>query len=191
MLREGEMRIILVLLAFVALTLRAEEKSAEANVMEKFEPGKEHDELKKLEGKYDVIIKVWMDPNAAPEESKASAEFKMEKNGKFLKQEFKGQMMGKPYTATGYDGFDRTVNKYVSVWIDDFSTQVLNLQGETRDGGKTIEFTGDQHCPLNGKVMKMRTVHKQIDADSFTLEMYAAMDGNEQKSMEATYKRKK
>jgi hypothetical protein len=39
--------------------------------------------------------------------------------------------------------------------------------------------------------MKMRTVHKQIDADSFTLEMYASMDGNEQKSMEATYKRKK
>ena len=160
-------------------------------VMEKMQPGPEHGELKKREGKYDVAVKMWMDPKAPPQESKAKAEMKMVMNGKFLKQEYKGEMMGKPFTGIGYEGFDRVANKYTSTWLDDFSTQAMLAHGESKDGGKTIVFTGEFACPMTGGMVKYRNVYKQIDDDKFTFEMYQTQDGKESKGMELTYTRKK
>jgi len=160
--------------------------------MEKFQPGKEHEAFKKLEGSYDVAVKMWEDPTKPPTESKATAEFKMVLNGRWLKLEYKGEIMGKLFTGLGYDGFDRTTGKYVSVWMDDFSTTMMHSTGTSKDSGKTIEYTGEMGCPMEeGKVVKTRQVHKEESADKFIFEMYMTIDGKEMKGMELTYTRKK
>ncbi|MBI3829182.1 MAG: DUF1579 domain-containing protein [Planctomycetes bacterium] len=184
--------------AALAGLVRAEEKqdaaAAEmAKMMEKMQPGKEHEGLKKLEGQYDVAVKMWMEPGKDPLEGKASAEFKMVMNGRYLKQDYKGDMMGKPYTGIGYEGFDRVTGKYTSAWIDDFGTSMMTVTGASKDGGKTIEFTGEQgDCMNEGKTVKLRCVHKVVSDDQFVFEMYhTGGDGKEAKDMELTYTRKK
>ncbi|HYF49273.1 MAG TPA: DUF1579 domain-containing protein [Planctomycetota bacterium] len=168
-----------------------QDPKAMAAMMEKFAPGKEHEALAKLAGKYDVTVKMWMEPGKDPVESKAEAEFTMELKGRYLKQTFKGTMMGQPFTGVGYDGFDRASNKYTATWMDDFSTTMMYMTGTSKDGGKTVEYTGEQTCPMTGQMIKTRTVHKTVDDDTFTFEMYQTHDGKEMKGMELTYKRKK
>jgi hypothetical protein len=165
--------------------------AAPEELMEKFRPGKEHESLKKLAGSYDVTLKMWMEPGKDPVETKGAAEFTMEMNGRYLKQVFKGTMMGQPFTGVGYDGFDRTVNKYVGTWLDDFSTQIMFAFGTSKDDGKTIEYVGELGDPISGKMIKTRNVHKTIDDDSFTFEMYQTHGDKEIKCMELVYKRKK
>src|SRR4051794_25583712 len=108
------MRIVAMLVLAIGLCggVRAADAAPE-ELMEKFRPGKEHEVLKKLAGSYDVTFKMWMEPGKDPVETKATAEFTMEMNGRYLKQVFKGTIMGQPFNGIGYDGFDRTVNKYV------------------------------------------------------------------------------
>lgn len=177
---------------------RAEEKKdaaaeAMAKMMEKLQPGKEHEGLKKLEGAYDVAVKMWMEPGKDPAEGKASAEFKMVMNGRYLKQEYKGDMMGKPYTGNGFDGYDRVTGKYTSVWMDDFGTSMMSVTGTSKDGGKTVEYVGEQgDCMNEGKMVKLRCVHKTVSDDQFVFEMYhTGSDNKEVKDMELTYSRKK
>jgi hypothetical protein len=192
------MRFTLTLVALLALTAcihaadnpQADPK-AMAAMMEKFAPGKEHEALAKLAGKYEVAVKMWMEPGKDPVESKSTAEFTMELGGRYLKQTYKGEMMGKPFTGVGYDGFDRATNKYVSTWIDDFSTTMMCMTGTSKDGGKTVEYTCEVGCPMTGQMIKTRCVHKTVDADTFVFEMYQTQDGKEMKGMELTYKRKK
>ena len=166
-------------------------KAMEA-LLAKMQPGKEHEELKKLEGKYDVAAKMWMDPSQPAQESKGTAEFTMVMNGRYLKQDFKGEMMGKPYNGVGFEGFDKVANKFVSMWMDDVGTQPMMMYGESKDGGKTVEFEGEHKCPMTGQQVKMRAIHKQVDADKFIFEMYHAYPGQKEfKGMELTYTRKK
>jgi hypothetical protein len=187
------MRIFVAVLALVSCSLFAADAppGMTPEMMKKFEPGKEHAELKKLEGSYDVDVKMWMDPSQPPMQSKGSAEFKMVMNGRFLRQDYKGDMMGQPFTGIGHDGYDNVLKKYVSTWMDDFSTGIMYMQGESKDGGKTIEVSGEQGCPMTDKPIKMRTVHKKIDDNKFVFEMYNTVDGKETKGMELTYTRKK
>ena len=166
--------------------------AAMAAAMEKMKPGKEHEGLKKLEGVYDVAVKMFMEAGKPPVESKGAAEFKMTMNGRWLKQEYKGEMMGQPFTGTGYDGYDRVTGKYVGVWMDDFSTQMMHSVGTSKDGGKTIEYTGEQgDCMQEGKIVKTKQVHKTVSDDQFIFEMYHTADGKEIKDMELVYTRKK
>lgn len=183
-------RIICVaVLALVSGTLNAAE--AVPSGMEKFQPGKEHEALAKLAGKYEIAQKCWMEPGKPPVEVKGTAEFTPVLNGRQVKQEFKSELMGKPYNGLGLLGFDRVAEKYTAIWADDFSTGAMLMTGTSPDGGKTITFTSDGICPMDGSKLTFRAVHTQVSADKFTFEMFATHAGKEDKSMEITYTRVK
>jgi hypothetical protein len=158
--------------------------------MEKFQPGKEHDAMSKASGKYDVAAKCWMEEGKPAVESKGTAEFTMVLGGRYLRQDFKGEMMGKPFTGLGYCGFDRAAGKYVSVWMDDYATGMLPMTGTSSDGGKTITYMGEGVCPKDGVKVKLRAVHTQIDNNKSTFDMFETRDDKERKMMELTYTRK-
>lgn len=183
----------LLLVCGAAASAGAEEKAVNETPdwMKKFEPGKEHAALKKLEGTYEVAVKMWMAPDKAPMESKASAEFKIVMNGRYLKQEYKGEMMGKPFIGVGYLGYDRTLDKYTNVWIDDASTQMMGGLGMSKDGGKTIEFTSERGDPMTNQAVKVRYVQALDGDDKIVFTMYETHGEKEIKGMELTYTRKK
>ena len=134
--------------------------------------------------------KEWMEPNKPPIESTGSAEMKMLLDGRFLQQEFTGDMMGQPYSGVGITAYDNLRRRYVSTWIDTMSTGIFMMEGTGSADGKTITLKG-QHPEPGGGYMTHRAVWKIVDSNTQTFDMYGTHHGGkEMKVMEITYTRR-
>jgi hypothetical protein len=167
-----------------------EQKWAEA--MAKYcTPAEEHELLAKREGQWDVVVRVWMLPDAPPEESKGFSTFRMIMDGRYLFQEFQGDFEGTPFEGGGLSGFDRMKNKYVAMWVDNMSTAIMTMEGKAV-GENAIELVGEMPEPILGKYIKTRSVERMPDDDTIVMEMHQpGPDGKEFKSLEITYTRVK
>lgn len=154
-------------------------------------PGAPHKILEGLAGRWNAKVRSWMEPDQPPMESKGSCEQKMILGGRFLWQEFKGDMMGTPFTGIEVTGYDNHTKKYISTWMDSMSTSIMFFEGDASADRKTIIQESRYDDPVRGP-MKWRAVTKIADKNTFVFEMYnAGMKGEEVKSMEITYTRKK
>lgn len=159
-------------------------KKAEANAT----PGEQHKWLAKAAGKWTVASKWWMDPKAPPMESKGTAEFSMILNGLYLKQDYAGEMMGKPFKGMGLNGYDHFRKQFTSLWIDDASSQMMTAYGTADKDGKSVTFNGTMDDPMMGKKnMKVKMVIAYKDDTTMTWEMWTG----KMKMGEMTYTRAK
>src|SRR6266852_3024398 len=143
-----------------------------------------------LAGSWETKTKEWMEPGKPPTESTGSAEMKMLLDGRFLYQEFNGNMMGQPFSGVGIDGYDNLRKRYVSTWIDTIGTGIFQMEGMASADGKTITLKG-QHAELGGGQMTHRAVWKIVDSNTQTFDMYGTHHGGkEMKMMEITYTKK-
>ena len=69
-------------------------------------PGEPHKLFASLAGSWTTKTKSWMEPGKLPMESTGSAVMKMLLDGRFLQQEFTGEMMGQPFSGVGIDAYD-------------------------------------------------------------------------------------
>ena len=153
-------------------------------------PGEPHALFATLVGSWTTTTKEWMEPGKPPMESTGTAESRMLMEGRFLHQEFHGQMMGQPFTGMSIDAYDNIRKKYVTVWVDTRGTGVFIMEGTGSADGKTITLRGT-HAEPGGGTMAHRAIWKIIDADHQLVEMYSAHHGRkETKMMEITYTRK-
>src|SRR6185369_3472028 len=93
-------------------------------------PGPAHKALQALVGDWKAEVTCWMDPAGAPEVSQGSAKGKFTFNGRFLEEEFHGEMMGKPFTGKTLLGFDNTKQTFNSVWMSDTQTSIFVSEGK-------------------------------------------------------------
>lgn len=153
-------------------------------------PGEPHNLFASLAGSWTTQTKEWMDPGKPPMETTGSVEMKVLLDGRFLQQEFTGDMMGQPYNGIGISGYDNLRKKYVSTWIDTMGTGIFIMEGTASADGKTITLKG-QHAEPGGGHMTHRAVWKIVDSNSQTFDMYGTHGrGKEMKMMEITYARK-
>jgi len=153
-------------------------------------PGEPHQQLASLAGSWTTNTKEWMEANKPPMESSGSVEMKTLLDGRFLQQEFTGEMMGQPYSGIGISGYDNLRKRYVSTWMDSMGTGIFRMEGTAGDDGKTITLKGQHDVPGGGH-MTHRAVWKLVDANTQTFEMYGTHGhGKEMKMMEITYMRK-
>lgn len=153
-------------------------------------PGEPHKLLAEMAGSFDTVTRMWMAPEAQPNESKGKSENKMIWDGRFLQQEFKGDMMGKPFTGYGMTGYDNAKKKYVGTWMDSMSTALTYIEGTTDKSGKAITMSMEVVDPMTGKKTTQRTVTRVESPDRHVFEMYEkAKGGKEFKSMEIVYTR--
>jgi Protein of unknown function (DUF1579) len=153
-------------------------------------PGEPHKLFASLAGSWTTKTKEWMEPSKPPMETTGSAEMKMLLDGRFLQQEFTGQMMGQPFSGIGIDGYDNIRKKYVTAWMDSMGTGFFMMEGTASADGKTITLTG-QHPEPGGGNMTHRAIWKIVDSNNQTFDMYGAHHGGkEMKMMEITYTRK-
>ena len=186
-------------LAFGASVAAAKEKKAEKQMdpqkmMEEYQklatPGEPHKQLASQAGSWTTNSKEWMEPGKPPMESTGTVEMKTLLDGRFLQQEFNGQMMGQPYNGIGITGYDNLRKRYISTWVDSMGTGIFVMEGTSSPDGKTITLKG-HHAELGGGEMSHRAVWKFVDPDTQTFEMYGTHGhGKEMKMMEITYKRK-
>ena len=139
-------------------------------------PGEPHKQLAALAGSWTTQAKSMDVPNKPPMESAGTAEMKMLLDGRFLQQEFTGEMMGQPFSGIGIDGYDNLRKKYVTTWIDTMGTGIFSMEGTASADGKTITLKG-QHAEAGGGHMTHRAVWKILDHNTHTFVMYGAHAG--------------
>jgi hypothetical protein len=167
----------------------AKSKPAQMEVYQKHaQPGAPHKLLESMAGSWDTKMKSWMEPGQQPFESTGTCEQKMILGGRYLHQEFNGDMMGTPFKGIGISGYDNHIKKYVSTWIDSMSTSIFYFEGEA--DGKTIIEECSHDDPVKGP-MTWRSVTRILDENTHVFEMYGAQaGGKEEKMLEITYTRK-
>src|SRR5262245_37478692 len=78
-------------------------------------PGPEHKILTALVGEWEAQAQCYMaGPDAAPTVSKGIAKTKWILGGRFVQEEFDGEMMGKKFHGLGLTGYDKFNKKYIS-----------------------------------------------------------------------------
>ncbi len=153
-------------------------------------PGEPHKLFATLTGNWTTTTKEWMEPGKPPAESTGTAEMKMLLDGRFLYQEFTGNMMGQPFNGIGIDAYDNMTKKYVTAWMDTMGTGIFMMEGTASADGKTITLRGSHPEPGGGK-MSHRAVWKIVDHNTQTFDMYGTHHGGkEMKVLEITYSRK-
>ncbi len=153
-------------------------------------PGMPHEMLAKSDGEWTGITTMWMAPGAPPQTMEGTMNNKMILGGRYQYSTYTGTMMGMPFEGISIVGYDNAQKKYVSTWIDNMGTGIMNMTGTWDDESNSITFTGNMIDPLTGKDCQVREVFKIIDDNNHVMEMYDNKTGTETKSMEIKFTRK-
>jgi hypothetical protein len=175
-----------------------EMKKMMAEMMELGKPGENHKLLAELAGSWTYTMKMMMDPTTGkPSESKGTATrkaifdgryFTFEVSGKFQMPGKDGKPMDMNFKGMAIEGYDNVKKKFISSWIDNMSTMMMNAEGTYDAATKTFNFMAECEM-MPGMKTKMREVLKVVDKDHHTFEMYEDRGQGESKSMEIAYTR--
>jgi hypothetical protein len=156
-------------------------------------PGKMHKHLASGAGVWKGGTTMWMAPEAEPAKSECTSTVTPMMDGRYIKVEITGDMPGMgPFSGFGLYGFDNVSEKFVSAWIDNQSTGVLNGVGELSSDGKTLTWKVTYNCPITKKPAVMREVETITGPDTRTLEMFGSdpKSGKEFKMMRIEFTKK-
>ena len=152
-------------------------------------PGPGHQALQHFVGNWKAEVKCWHEPGGQPQVSHGTARASWILNGRFLEEEFRGEMMGKPFQGRSLIGYDNTKQTFNTVWVSDMQTSIFCSEGRGDSGNKVITLEGKASCPATGqRDVTMKTVFRVLGPDKHTFEMFDSSRGNA-KTMEITYTR--
>ena len=172
-----------------AVTICANEKAPSHAGESK--PGPFHERMAKLAGEYAFVTKFRMQPDAAPQESNGTATLSMQLDGRFLREENSGEMLGQRYTGLRIYGYNSDAKRFEGVWMYTGSLGIMNLVGKSDDDGKTVHWDAVAEVTANGK-MQFEVITRVVDDDHFVVELIAKLpNGQKGPSFESTYTRKK
>jgi hypothetical protein len=156
-------------------------------------PGKNHEYLAKCAGTWSGKSSMWMYPDAQPVASDCTATITSIMDGRYTRIDWKGDMPGMgPYTGQGINGYDNVGGKFVSTWIDNMSTGIMNGTGELSSDAKTMTWTYNFTCPVNRKPTTLRQVETSTGENTKTMDMFSTdpKSGKEFKMMHVELTRK-
>ncbi|MGB2958238.1 MAG: DUF1579 domain-containing protein [Bacteroidota bacterium] len=158
-------------------------------------PGDWHAKLNPVIGTWDVETKMWMggEGSGDPMVSKGTTSNSWILGGRYVRQDYKGEMMGQPFIGIGMTGYDNFSKKYVSTWIDDMSTMYSTMEGSVDRSGKVFTFYGKMHEWSTGELDKMvKHVLRITSDDKHVFEIHDTYIGEPNtKVLELTYTRRK
>jgi hypothetical protein len=170
-------------------------------MLEMSKPNENHKVLSSLDGNWEYTIRFWMnpDPNAKPQESKGTATRKSIMGGRYAVMDVSGSMQmpgedGKMKTmqfkGMGMEGYDNVKKKFVASWIDNMGTGIQFSEGTYDPANKTFTYTSEIEM-MPGMKVPVREVIKIADNNHMSLEWYENQGGQEKKTMEINYTKKK
>ena len=152
-------------------------------------------------GTWSFVVKMWMDGDTTKkaEESKGTAVRKSIMEGRFVTMDVTGKMEmpgadGKKKEMTfkgmGLEGYDNVKKKFVGTWMDNMGTGIMMSEGDYDPATKAFTYTGEVEA-IPGMKQKIREVVKMEDKNHMIFEWYENRGGQEVKTMEINYTRKK
>jgi hypothetical protein len=154
-------------------------------------PGPMHELLAKGVGEWTGDIKMWMDPAKPPTESKGTSVIKPILGGRYFEGTHTGNFNGMEMNGRDITGYDNAKKIFFNTWIDNFGTGIMYLEGKYDAGTKTFTYTGTSVDPMTGKDVPVRQVTTIVDDDHQHMEMFMSEKGQEFKTMEIDFTRKK
>jgi hypothetical protein len=172
-----------------------------AAMMELAKTGENHKLLQGLAGSWTYSGKFWMnpDPAASPMESPGTTVRKPIMDGRYVQADHVGKMlmpgpdgklMDTEFKGLEIAGYDNAKKKFVSSWIDNMGTGIMQSEGTYDPATKTLTYTSEYEM-MPGMKIKARELLKLVDRDHHTMEYYENRGGKEVKVMEITYTRQK
>lgn len=158
----------------------AEEMEAQKKMQEMMEtwmkyatPGKHHEYLKPMLGKW-VYEGEWrMGPDAPYQKSGGKAVDEWMLDGRWMKHEAKGDPSEfGMFEGMGLLGYDNFRGKYVSMWVDNMSTVMMISEGTCDSSGKVITLVGSYMDPVENRKKTSRMVYKIESDEKFTMDIY-------------------
>ena len=156
-------------------------------------PGEHHASMQEMVGTWDVAGKFWMQPGQPPMESKGESTFTSILGGRYVQHEHTSQFGDKPFEGFGIDGYDNMKEKHIAFWIDSFGTSFYPMEGTCEDDHSVVTLFGEWPEPATGGTMLVKSVSREVDADTVVYEMYIRHSEEEEwhQNMELTYTRQK
>ncbi|HVR43705.1 MAG TPA: DUF1579 domain-containing protein [Thermoanaerobaculia bacterium] len=172
-------------------TPSAGENAAMEAMMQAATPGEPHRLLDRLVGSWDAEVTMWIDPSGPPVVSSGVSENRWILGGRWIEQRFRGTFQGAEFEGLGHYGYDNVKKKYLSSWMDNFSTWMMTAEGRTDAGGKLIH-RGRSWDSMQGREVEIEDRTTFVGSDHVKSEMFSSgADGRPVKVMEIHYKRKK
>lgn len=175
------MRKFMSALAIVGLLSAVVGAQDEKKKMEFPKPGKEHEALKKFEGRWDAVSKSTHE--GKKEESKGTEVVTTGYDGYWTIFNYNGTHDGKTFMGHGMMGYDPSKKKYLLTWIDNMMPYVMWAEGDADSAGKTWTFTADGYCPELGKNATFKLVFEFQDDKHRTLTFFRPDDKGTQNKM--------
>jgi Protein of unknown function (DUF1579) len=158
-------------------------------------PTAEHKILAADEGTWDAAIKSYINgPDSEPAVSKGVEVNTVLTGGLWISSSFSGDFGGMAFEGRGQFGYDPNKKKYVGTWIDSMSPALTVLEGTYDAKTKTITYTGDGVCPIDGSKQSQRmvTTSNSDGTREFTLYVTGTQTGGkEAKMMVINYTKRK
>jgi hypothetical protein len=167
-------------------------------MMEMAKLNENHKLLADLAGTWSYTVKM-MAPGETPSTSTGTLTRKPVMNGRFFVGEYSGTMKMpgadgkmKDFTFKGMslEGYDNVKQKFVSSWVDNMGTGIMDSEGSYDPATKTFTYNGEVE-PVPGMKMPVREVIKVTDKNHHTFEWYENRGGQDVKTLEIDYTRKK
>lgn len=154
-------------------------------------PVEQHGLFKQFEGTWKAEVSMWMAPGD-PIQSTGTMVNTLDLDGRYLKQDYKGDAVDGPFPnfeGRGFWGFNDVTGKFEGLWIDNASNQMGTEQGDYDESTKTWTMLGEMSMPGGAKCGK-RSVIEVVSDNEHTMEMYfTGPDGSESKGMHIRYTR--
>ncbi|MBI1737736.1 MAG: DUF1579 family protein [Acidobacteria bacterium] len=152
------------------------------------QPQAEHQILVKRAGDYVTHTKYYWTPRNPPQESAGTARFSTMLDGRFLVEEDHGSFIDQPSTGYRIYGYNNGAKQYEAVWTYTRSTAILTMTGQSKDGGKTIDYAA-QFDEAQHKIKKLFVHFQQVNDDEFVIELSGEMPDDPR--VVTTYTRRK
>jgi hypothetical protein len=154
-------------------------------------PGKVHQMLAKADGKWAAEISFYQSPGQKPVVNKASCENKMILGGRYQQSIYKGVIDDMPFEGQGTLAYDNSKKVFISTWIDNMGTGVMQLEGTFDEATNTLNLKGRATDAVTGKDIIVRETMKIVDENTHQMEMFDTKEGKETKTMSILLKRAK
>lgn len=142
--------------------------------------------LAKRAGNYTRVIKFMGQPG----EWKGTSKISVILGGRFIMEQNRDEVMGKPVEGVRILGYDDAAKKYEMISMYTMSTGITKFIGTSADGGRTVEYSAMSSEPRGA--VPLHALIRQVNDSEFVVTLSTrGDDGKNKPFQETTYTRAK
>jgi len=174
-----------------------DEAAMMAAMMELAKPSENHKILQGMVGTWTYKVKFWVTPDTTPMESSGTTMTRPAMGGRYFISDHKGMMQmpgpdgamqNTEFNGMAVEGYDNVKKKFVSSWIDNMGTGIMNSEGTFDSTAHTLTYTSEYE-PMPGMKTKVRQLITIADQSHHKMEFFEMRGDKEVKTMEIDYTR--